>query len=60
MAEVEGVSEEGELFERNVDQEMKDWGLLIFLRNFLDISNLDCWISSISSLYETETFFSRC
>ena len=60
MAEVEGVSEEGELFERNVDQEMKDWGLLIFLRNFLDISNLDCWIRSMSSWYETETFFSRC
>ena len=60
MAEVEGVSEEGELFERNVDQEMKDWGLLIFLRNFLDISNLDCWIRSMSSWYETKTFLSLC
>ena len=60
MAEVEGVSEEGELFERNVDQEMKDWGLLIFLHNFLDISNLDCWIRSMSSWYETKTFLSLC
>ena len=48
MAEVEGVSEEGELFERNVNQEIKDWGLLIFLGNFLDISNLDCWIHCCS------------
>ena len=43
------VSEAGELFKRNEDQEIKDRGVLIFLGIFLYISNFDYWIHSMSS-----------